>query len=469
MKGRNIISSFILILSLLLLTAQARSGSPGIKDQPNILIIMTDQQSADAMSFVMGKEYIHTPHMDQLAEKGFMFTRAYSPNPLCKPMRTSMLTGRFPHENNVLSNEKAQIDPSKNLFLGKIFKDAGYETAYFGKWHVAYPRESKDVHGFDILMEKEGRLDTDPAIAYLQQKHKKPFLMMASFLSPHEICQWARFEDLPGGPIGDVPELEQLPPLKPNFDPPENETAIMQYMRRSYQSTSMLPVADYTEYDWRRLAWGYYRLIERADQFVGEIMEALDQSEYGENTLVVFLSDHGDCAGSHRWNQKTVFYDESTRVPFILAGNGISRSGSSETLMNLGTDIIPTLCDFAGISIPEELPGKSIRGALVDSNPIPEREFIVVENQMVQGAPVDGISLEPQGRMVRSRQFKYCIYSEGEQSESLVDMENDPLEMVNLAQKSEYKKILKEHRSFLLQHAKQHQDKAALEMLARVN
>ncbi len=437
-------------------------------EQPNILIIMTDQQFADAMSCVMGNQYLHTPNMDLLAENGIMFTRAYSPNPLCKPMRSSMMTGRFPHETGVLSNENVQIDPSKNVFLGKLFKEAGYETAYFGKWHVALDKEQKEVHGFDILTDNPGRLDPNPAAAFLQQTHQKPFFAVASFLSPHEVCQWARYEELPGWPLGEIPELENLPPLKLNFNPPENETDIMEYMRKSYQANRRFPVGNYTEYDWRRLAWGYYRLIERADDFVGELTDALKRSGLEENTLVLFLSDHGDCCGSHRWNQKTVFYDESSRVPFIISWKGITEKGTSDLLLNTGTDIIPTLCDFAGIKIPADLPGKSVKAAVLGEGLPWQRDFIVSENYLVQGDPVDGKSIQPQGRMVRSVQYKYCLYSEGERRESLVDMNKDPLEMVNLAQKPEYKIALEKHRSFLKQHAEQNNDSVASKMLSDI-
>jgi len=191
--------------------------------QVNVLIIMTDQQFADAMSCVMGDQYLHTPNMDRLAENGVRFSKAYSPNPLCKPMRSSMMTGRFPHQTGVLSNEKTKIDPSENVFLGRIFKDAGYQTAYFGKWHVAFDEKQKTVHGFDIFMGDTSRLDPNPAATFLKQEHQRPFLAVASFLSPHEICQWARFEELPGWPIGEIPELKNLPPLKSNMNPPENE------------------------------------------------------------------------------------------------------------------------------------------------------------------------------------------------------------------------------------------------------
>lgn len=279
MKISIVITSEILMV-LLLFQMQLLHSEPTKK--PNIVIIMADQQFADAMSCVMGNQYINTPQMDKLAEKGILFTHAYSPNPLCMPMRTSMMTGRFPHETGVLTNDDKDINPSNFVFLGKIFKDAGYETGYFGKWHVAFDEKQKEIHGFDNPIVKGSQLDAEPAAAFLKQKHEKPFLVVASFLSPHEVCQWSRRQDLPGAPISKMPQLEKLPPLKTNFFPPENETDIMTFMRKSYQANLRLfPVGDYTDADWRRLQWGYYRLIERADNFVGEVMEALKKSGHG--------------------------------------------------------------------------------------------------------------------------------------------------------------------------------------------
>ncbi len=438
-----------------------------ISQKPNIVIIMTDQQFADAMSCVMGNQYINTPHMDKLAEQGVRFTKAYTPNPLCMPMRTSMMTGSFPHQTGVLTNDKNELDPLRFHFLGKIFKDAGYETAYFGKWHVSFDEKKNDIHGFTIFDENGARLNPEPATEFLKQKHEKPFLAVASFLSPHEVCQWARKQELPGGPVGEVPALKDMPPLKANFFPPENETDIMAFMRKSYQANlKLFPVGDYTDADWRRLQWGYYRLIERADTFVGEIMQALQESGQEENTLVVFLSDHGECAGSHHWNQKTVFYDESARVPLILKWDGKTIKGTSDVLVNTGIDMIPTLCDFAGIEIPKDLIGKSLKAPATGETGNWRRDFVVTENHMVQCEPVNGESHKPQGRMVRSGRYKYCIYSEGNDRESLVDMQYDPLEMVNQAKNPIYHEILEQHRRYLKEHAENTNDKIALEMLS---
>ena len=443
-------------------------GSLGqTKPKPNVVLIITDQQFADAMSCVMGSKYLHTPNMDRLAEKGIRFTRAYSPNPLCLPMRTSMITGRFPHETGVLTNDDKKMDLTNQIFLGKILKDAGYETAYFGKWHIALKQDLKEIHGFD-QMNTKSELDAEPAIEFIKSKHEKPFFAVASFLSPHEICQWSRFQELPGGEIGELPPLQELPPLKENYNPPTNETDIMTFMRKSYQAQRLFPVGDYTDADWRRLQWGYYRLIERADEFVGKVVNTVNESGQAENTVIIFLADHGDCCGSHHWNQKTVFYDESARVPLIISWAGKTKTGTTDYLTNTGTDMIPTICDFAGIENSFGTHGKSIYPSAMGEK-TNNRDFIVSENHMIQCEPVDGKHLTPQGRMVRSKDFKYCIYSEGNERESLIDMEADSGEMVNLAKNQSYKNVLEQHRAYLKKHGEETNDKMALEMLNYVS
>lgn len=433
---------------------------------PNILIIMTDQQFADAMSCAMGDEYIKTPNMDKLAASGVRFTRAYTPNPLCTPMRTSMMTGKFPHQTRVqTNNDKKNFRPGDHNYMGKIFKDAGYETGYFGKWHVALDVNKKTIHGFETIGEDNPRLDAGPVGEFIAEQRKQPFFAFASFLSPHEVCQWARKEELPGEPLGEIPALEELPPLMDNFAFPQNETDIEAYMRKSYQANRRFTVGDYTYADWRRLRWGYYRLVERADMFVGEVLTALEQSGEEDNTIVVFLSDHGDCAGSHHWNQKTVFYDESTRVPFIVSWKGQTSGAVSDMLINVGVDLMPTLCGLAGVPVPAGLSGKDLSGVITEAKKDIDRDFLVIQNHMVQGDPVDGLSLMPHGRMVRSEHYKYCLYSEGERRESLVDMRFDPLEMVNQAENPIYWEILEEHRSHLQKHADEHGDEVAHGML----
>lgn len=425
-----------------------RAATPSEKQRPNILVIITDEQSADSASYRIGTKYVYTPNIDSLAANGTSFTRAYCANPICVPSRTAMFTGRYPTETGVMDNSDlttAHLDPQKVPFMGKIFQRGGYNTAYFGKWHLPCMEDQTGIHGFATMATT---VDDDTAAAFassefLQAKHDAPFLMIASFLNPHNICEWARGQRLPLGAIGQPPTLDKCPPLRPNHEPQKNEPDIIAFMRRSYQKSPMFPVGGFSEKQWREYRWAYYRLIEKADAQIGIVLEAVRKAGLEDNTLIVFVADHGDCQGSHGWNQKTVFYDEASRVPLIISRKG-NKANTSDRLVNTGIDLIPTLCDYAGIAAPSRLPGMSLKNA--NSNP---RQYVVASNKMVQGAPVDGRVLKPTGRMVRSRQYKYCAYSQGGRRESLVDMEKDPGEMINLAGDSRFQDVLNRHRAML--------------------
>jgi len=431
----------------------------------NILVIITDQQFADAMSCCIGRDYIHTPNMDSLAAGGMRFTRAYCANPLCVPSRTAMFTGHYLHETGIQTNSKEKIDPDKFVCMGRIFKEAGYDTGFFGKWHMPFREANKNEHGFDTYIGKEGRYSGVPASEFIRKDRERPFLAVASYLNPHNICEWSRGQKLPGGPIGEPPAPSACPPLKPNMSPPEGETDIISHMRKGYQAHRLFPVGNFTNDKWRQYRWAYYRMIEKVDRHVGTLLEALRVSGQEKNTLVVFLSDHGECHGVHRWNQKTVFYDEAARVPLIISQKGRTPRGTCDTLVQTGVDLIPTLCDFAGIDVPKALPGRSLKAHALNQSPGEDRPYIVVSNGMVQCEPVDGVLLQPDGRMVRSSRYKYCLYSLGQRRESLVDMQADPGEMVNLAAKSQYRPILLQHREFLRDFAGKHDDGVALSML----
>jgi choline-sulfatase len=423
-------------------------GAP--RRRPNILFVMTDQQFADAMSCRIGKRYIDTPTMDGLAAGGTLFSRAYCSNPLCVPSRASMFTGRYPVEVGIQTNGKKKLDPKKFPCMGAVFRRAGYDTGYVRKWHLPFSSKDTSAHGFGFTSLK-GKDDdaVKPAVDFIRRKREKPFLLVASFMNPHNICQWARGEKLPDGAIGRPPALEECPPLKPNHLPPENETDIIALMRRSYQAARLFPVSGFDDRKWREYVWAYYRMVEKVDALIGKVLAALRDSGQEEDTLVVFTSDHGDCHGAHRWNQKTVFYDESTRVPLIVSWKGVTRAGASDRLVNTGVDILPTLCDLSGVEAPKRLRGLSLKGTATGESTDDPREYVVVSNKMVQGAPVDGRRPQPAGRMVRSARYKYCVYDEGEQRESLVDMEVDPGEMTNLAGDPEHAEALARHRRML--------------------
>ncbi len=463
---------------------KAQDASNGSTQRPNILFIMTDQLFADVMSCRMGKEFIHTPAMDCLAEEGMLFTRAYSPNPLCMPARNSIFTGRYPHETGVSENahpEGGQL-AAEFVSMGTYLKNAGYKTAYSGKWHLCLDEKDPDTHGFEILDWRQKLTPPEAdnydarvahaAVEFLGQKHEAPFLLVVSLMNPHNICEWARrlsgrTQRLSCGEIGMPPDASQLPPAPVNLEVPENEPDGMRFIRRGYQvPDGKFPVGEFTSEDWRKDRWGYYRMVEKVDGEIAKVMDALRAANIEDNTLVVFTSDHGDCAGAHRFNQKTVFYEESVRIPLILRWKGKTSSTTCDKLINTGIDLLPTMLDAAEIKQPAKLPGRSLLPLITGQSAPGWRDYLVSQNNMSQTGRVDGIKPIMEGRMVRSQRYKYCLYAHGTRREALYDMEKDPLETRNIAGDAQYREVVLEHRALLRTFAVKHSDPLVEKLLA---
>jgi choline-sulfatase len=432
----------------------------------------------------MGNRYISTPAMDSLARTGTVFTRAYTPNPLCMPARNSIFTGRYPHETGVTKNGRppgGSLAP-EFVCMGTYFRRAGYEAVYSGKWHLCLKERDTDRHGFRILDSKtrlEPAADDNydsrvarAAVEFLREDQERPFLLVVSFMNPHNICEWARRaagrkQTLSCGEIGSPPSSELLPPPPANLAPPESEPDGMTLMRRAYQvDDGLFPVSRFTAEDWRKQRWGYYRMVEKVDGEIGKVLDALRSAGIEDNTLVIFTSDHGDCTGAHRFNQKTVFYDESARIPLIVSRKGKTKPATSNKLVNTGIDILPTMLDGAGIDQPSKLPGRSVLPLVLGQDVDDWPTYLVSQNNLAQSGTVDGIRPTMEGRMVRTDRYKYCLYSRGHRRESLYDMQADPLETVNLAGESAYRQVLLEHRRKLAEYAKMHHDQLAVELLA---
>ena len=453
-------------------------------NRPNLLLIITDQQSADVMSCRMGPQYINTPAMDSLAADGTLFTRAYSANPLCMPLRNSLFTGRYPHETGVTMNARPKNGSLGDEFvcMGTYFRNAGYETVYSGKWHLCFNEKDPRTHGFKILNRKmrltppeidnyDARV-SHAAVKFLEERLDKPFLLVVSLMNPHNICEWARRaagrkQKLSCGEIGTPPSSSnQLPPPPPNLDIPKNEPDGMTLIRRACQvDDGLFPVSRFTAEDWRKQRWGYYRMVEKVDGEIAKVLDALRKAGNEDDTVVVFTSDHGDCTGAHRFNQKTVFYDESVRVPLIVSWKGKTVKGVSDALVNTGIDILPTLLACAGIEQPAALPGRSVL-PLVFGQHVTWRDHLVAENHLAQTGEVDGLRPTMEGRMVRTERYKYCLYSRGMRRESLIDMKTDPGEANDLAVDPEYRDVILKHRKLLAAFGEEHDDPLVDELLA---
>lgn len=420
----------------------AFAASARAEQRPNILFVMTDQQTARAMSCA-GNHDLKTPAMDFLAEHGHRFTRAYCPQPLCGPSRSSMFTGRMPHEINATRNLPQTPGHWQNLpMMGALMKTAGYDTGYVGKWHLPVPVQEKELHGFDFIIEKTHGNWADPSIPFdcqdfLSRKRSQPFLLVASFTNPHDICEWARGEALRQDFIGASPAPGQCPELPHNFEIPHDEPEILREIQAL--SWKQYPTRDWDENRWRQYRWAYNRLTEKVDYYIGMLIETLKKAGQLENTVIIFTSDHGDGCGSHRWNQKQILYEEVINVPFIVSLPGRLHARTDDRLVSAGLDILPTLLDFAGTPQPAGMNGRSLR-PLLEGQTTTWRDYLVVETEFAEGSKLYGVS----GRSVISRSHKYTIYSQGKKREQFFDLAADPGETNDLLNQSPKNKQLKQ-------------------------
>ena len=419
--------------------------------RPNILFVFTDQQSAQAMSCA-GNPHLHTPHMDALAAAGMRFTQAYCAAPVCGPSRSSLLSGRMPHQTGVLVN--SMIPNPDQPHLGELFRDAGYTTGWSGRWHL--PGDGQEgIRGCEVLHDPEAPLGlgaysdehvTDRAIEFIRRDHAHPFFLGVSLCNPHDICHW----------IMDPPaELAtDLPPLPDNFTVDSREPEFIQLCRqRTYYGQEGTHTFDWDEGQWRNYLAAYYRFTEDVDVQIGRILGALRDSGLEEDTLVLFTSDHGEGMAAHRWVVKLMLYEEPMRVPFILSWTGVVPAGIRDDLVS-GVDVLPTLCDYAGIEYPE-VAGDSLR-PLLENPRATGRPFVVAELHP------DTMNLSMQGRMLRDERYKYIGFSRGRDAEMLFDLHEDPGETRNLAHKPAAHDELVRYREMLCAWCEEHEDNFAI-------
>ncbi len=415
-------------------------------NKPNILFIITDQQTVSALSCA-GNPYVKTPSLDRLAARGVRFTQSYVANPLCVPSRASIFSSRMPHELGIYGNTMDAMLETKGVpTMGELFQAAGYETAYAGKWHVhdafpAYNKKGGKIPGFTVLPqggndprqgdkrteEKAPQCDpyaADAAIKFLQQPHAKPFLLTLSLLNPHDICEFSSFEGfkkmLPADPT-------QLPPLRTNVHDLEKLPSELQNDRKNH--------GNWTDIQWRQYLWVYYQLVESSDKLIGQVLAALDQAGLSSNTVVVFTSDHGEMMGSHGLVTKEKLYEEAVAVPLIIALPGVTPGVDKKKLVS-GLDLMPTFLDYAGIDAPKSLEGQSLR-PLVEEKVAVWREFVAAE------------TMEPEARMIRTARYKYICFGAGENREQFFDEEKDAGELHNLINNAELASEVARHRTLL--------------------
>ena len=422
-------------------------------ERPNILFIITDQHHARMLSSA-GNPYLKTQALDSMAKSGIRFSRAYVTNPVCVPSRISMATGMMAGRFGVGMRATIPKKVSDNS-LGKLIKSGGYDTFYGGKVHMP-PSLVPLKAGYDEFCKDQRDELPGACIEFMTRKRDKPFFAVASFINPHDICfaYNARQPNRKGKPLVDklyqeaqALPADKLPPLPKNSEIPEREPdAIEATMKVTAVTPAKLIRKDYNERDWRNYRWIYCRLTERVDAQIGQLLDALKKNGLEKNTLVIFTSDHGDMDGSHRLASKNVFYENSVGVPFIMQYKGVIPAGvvDNKSLISNGLDVLPTLCDYAGVSVPNYLLGRSLRPLAENQEDNARRPYVVAENNT--------------GRMIRSDHYKYCVYKSGKIRESLVDLQADPGEMKNLAGLPKFHKELNQHRGYLKKWIKESKD-----------
>jgi choline-sulfatase len=432
--------NFIQLSTLAMVPVWVGSCAAAAKNKPpNILLIVTDQQHADAIA-ALGNPYLSTPAMDGLVKNGMSFRRSYTTNPVCSPARSSLLSGRMPSETGVYNNGvKIRSDiPNLGQWLGDT---GGYDCVYAGKWHLG-PSFTDDIPGFRVLHTGIGGLGTicDTAVSmscasYIlnrPQQQAQPFFMVAAFMQPHDICEWLRHNTTVPDEFPYPSIRDQLPPLPLNFDYDHNEPQELARGRDKNEGVK----GHWTKEHWRYYRWSYNRHIEQLDGEVGRVLDALRMKKLDGNTLVIYTADHGEGMGHHQMVRKSSPYDEASRVPMVVRLPGKVQQGADDKQKLIsGLDVVPTICDYAGIAAPPNMRGLSLR-PLLEGRSTPWRSHLVFEHN------------NDVGRTILTDHHKYSVYR-GDPTELLFDLGEDPLETKNLAANPAHADKVRQHRDLI--------------------
>ena len=420
-------------------------------DQPNFLIIMSDQHHAGAMGCA-GDEVIRTPNIDRLAAGGVRFDQCYTASPLCVPSRMAFMTGQYPSDTQAWCNEDflGSDIPTFAHALGV----AGYETVLCGRMHFCGPDQR---HGFekrlvgdltgvhhrrlrpdaDKLMEDmleamgqslhaasfsgPGRsfcLDfddqvTDAGVDFLDhRKDERPLCMVVGTFLPH--CPFVVDGDLFDSYHDRVP----APPPVPDGYFDQVHPLIVQWIADR-------GITDIDPLITKRVREAYYGMVTYFDSLLGRLLEALQRSAIADNTIVIYCSDHGEMAGEHGMFWKSNFFEGSVRVPLMASWPGRFAEGLTvDHIVNL-VDIAPTLLDLAGADpFPHPIRGRSLRGFLAGGGVDDWENETYSEHY-------NTLNLPP-GRMIRVDQWKLVHYHANE-TPMLFNMVEDPEEFHDLA------------------------------------
>jgi arylsulfatase A-like enzyme len=430
--------------------------------KPNILLIVTDQQRRDTIG-AYGSRIVKTPYTDGLASQGVCFTHAFTPCGLCSPARSSILTGTYPHDHEVLTN--VALHPIRNSLpvekdiLTPGLKSADYRSGYVGKWHVNHHKDPT-VFGFDRYVslgdyktyrdklgvpfpsEVNNYVVPQSAVDTVPVEHCRPaFLVDQAITMMDEFCQDGKRPffirvDFHGPHMPNVipePYASMYPPMDipphPNFeDDLKGKPAVQRIKRRHWGTDKM------SWNDWQPLMSRYYGEISLIDAQMGRLLEHLNALGLTEDTLVIFTTDHGDTMGAHKiWNKDYTMYDEIYRVPLIIRWPGVVDTGGiCDTYVHHFIDLTPTLLEVAGVDVPAGLHGQTLL-PLMKGEPQERLREAFCE---FHGCHMGLYTI----RMLQTDRYKYVFHTND--IDELYDSKSDPAEMNNLAENPDYADVL---------------------------
>ncbi len=389
--------------------------------RPNIVFILVDDIRWDAFGCT-GHPWVKTPNIDRLAKEGALFKNFFVSIPLCSPSRASYLTGQYPHKHGVIDNKNHNELSHKLVTFPRLLHDAGYETAYVGKWHMgnddtprpgfdrwvsfkgqgAYTNPALNVDGKQV--KAEGYM-TDllnrQALDFVKKAHSKPFALYLAHKAVHgPFLPAQRHQDLYTN------EKRTLPP----------NTAI----GRDGSPTRPEALARHDEVMRKQL-----RCLMAIDEGVGQLLQALQENKQLDSTMIVFTSDNGYFWGEHGLGDKRAAYDESIRDPLLIRYPKLIKPGTTIDQFVLNIDMAPTFLDVAGVKVPDTMHGRSIVPLLKGDTKGWRTSFLTEYYH-------EGKEAIQTWQAVRTERWKYVHYTEQQGKDELYDLKADPYEMKNL-------------------------------------
>jgi len=464
----------VLVAALVMLAAGMPAAAQTSARRPNVLLIMSDDLNNNLGTY--GHPLVKTPNIDRLAQRGVRFDRAYNQFPLCNPSRASLLTGLRPDTIRIyeLVTQFRQNRPTA-VALPQLFKNNGYVAARVGKiYHYGVPGQigtpglddppSWDVtvnpHGVDKDVEEplltnytpgrtqagnlgsalafhastardedhtDGKVASE-TIALLEANKDRPFFIAAGFYRPH--CPYIAPQK-----YFDMYSLDKI--KVPQVSPQQ----LAQYPDPAFFTRP--PNWGLTEQQEREVIRAYYASISFMDANVGRLLDALDRLKLTDNTIVVFMSDHGYNLGEHGQWMKQMLFEESARGPLLLAGPGVRAKGKGSPRTVEYLDLFPTIAELAGLTPPGDLEGRSLVPLLKDPMAAWNRPALT---QVRRGTAADGFFM---GYSIRTERWRYSEWQDGTRGTELYDEKNDPGEMHNLAKDPKYTSTVTEMKALL--------------------